>query len=181
MGGGRHPRVFCSKGRRTARRAGLLLYMLHTVTHKKIMHGPASTERPRMSINTQRSLSMRPCADPCVHMCPQKAQACVHLLCFPHQDQFPCAVCVRVRGRCCTGRVIQAVHYCWQHCGHKHKQPAPLTHHTPAGAGRVDGWMDGWTAVSLNAVLKHSPTALATGKAGLDSATLQCHSPSTFH
>ncbi|TNN71684.1 hypothetical protein EYF80_018035 [Liparis tanakae] len=51
------------------------------------------------------------------------------------QDRFPRSGCVRVCDRCCAGRVLPAVHYCWRRCGREHKQAGPLTQCTPAAAG----------------------------------------------
>lgn len=73
-GGGRYPRVFWSKQKEglSGQAPPPHLYMLHTVTHKKIILSPVSSKRLWASIN---SLSLRVCmrADPCVHMHPQKA------------------------------------------------------------------------------------------------------------
>lgn len=97
--------------------------------HQKEDH-PWSSEYQRPSINTHTHThtltpSMYMWAQPCIHMCPQKAQACVRLPSLPHQDQFPSAVCVRERDRCCAGRVTPPVHYRWQRCRHEHEEPRP--------------------------------------------------------
>lgn len=84
---------FMQHTERKAHWAGLPLYMLHTVTNKKIILGPVSipsinTHCHRHTPTDTHSLSMYMCADPCIHMCPQKVQACVRLLCFPTRTNF---------------------------------------------------------------------------------------------
>lgn len=72
-GGGRFPGALRSKRRESSAEQVSSSYMAHTVTHKKIISGPVSIERPRVITNTHclprtHSLCMWMGSDPYVHM-----------------------------------------------------------------------------------------------------------------